>query len=149
MFFSFFPFFWFIFNSPPAVCFLHHFLPYTFLCPLCLLHFGWWVVFYYARAFNANISKWETGQVTTMRDSTSTSVPHCFVDWTVSLICFFDLSGLFNNFDVISGFSGLFVNWLELSGLLFKCPRLLYAFVVCFSEFGIFNNFLICFRNFC
>ena len=36
----------------------------------------WRVVFNYAGAFNADISKWQTGQVTMMVVSTSTSVPH-------------------------------------------------------------------------
>ena len=47
-------------------------------------------MFCYADAFNADISKWETGQVTDMEDSTSTSFPTLFVHWTVSLICCFD-----------------------------------------------------------
>ena len=38
---------------------------------------GGGIVFYGAAAFNANISKWETGQVTGMKYSTSTSVPRC------------------------------------------------------------------------
>ena len=49
---------------------------------------GWWVVFKEAGDFNADISKWDTGQVTVMRLSTSTSVPTLFVHWTVLLICF-------------------------------------------------------------
>ena len=44
-----------------------------------------------AAAFNANISKWETGQVTRMDLSTSTSLFTLFAHWMVSLICFFDL----------------------------------------------------------
>ena len=44
-----------------------------------------------AGVFNADISKWETGQVTDMSYSTSTSVATLLVHWTVSLICFFDL----------------------------------------------------------
>jgi surface protein len=55
-------------------------------------------VFDAAAVFNADISKWETGQVTTMRGSTSTSVSHLFMDgisndmlWidTVFLLFFF------------------------------------------------------------
>ena len=67
--------------------FLHPFLPSTFL--VHCRRFGWWVVFLEAAAFNADISKWETGQVTTMYQSTSTSVSTLVVHWTVSLICFF------------------------------------------------------------
>jgi surface protein len=55
-------------------------------------------VFDAAAVFNADISKWETGQVTIMRGSTSTSVSHLFMDgisndmlWidTVFLLFFF------------------------------------------------------------
>jgi surface protein len=38
------------------------------------------VVFEKAAVFNADISKWKTGQVTSMFYSTSTSVPHLFID---------------------------------------------------------------------
>ena len=41
-----------------------------------------------ARAFNANISMWETGQVTDMSQSMSTSVPHLLFLDVVSLTCF-------------------------------------------------------------
>ena len=45
----------------------------------CVLRFGWWVVFRLAGAFNADISKWETGLVTNMFGSTSTPVSTLFV----------------------------------------------------------------------
>jgi len=45
-------------------------------------------VFKSAAAFNADISKWETGMVTNMYASTSTSVSTLFVHLTVSLIWF-------------------------------------------------------------
>ena len=51
----------------------------------------WWVVFEVCIDFNADISKWQTGQVTLMSKSTSTSVPHFFsieVDGVADL--FFD-----------------------------------------------------------
>ena len=62
---------------PLLFVFLHPFLPSTFRAH-CLRRFGWWVVFDGADAFNANISKWETGQVTRMEGSTSTSVATLF-----------------------------------------------------------------------
>ena len=37
-------------------------------------------VFQNTKAFNADVSKWNTGKVTTMRSSTSTSVLHLFQD---------------------------------------------------------------------
>ena len=48
-------------------------------------------MFAWAGAFNADISKWETGQATKMNGSTSTSVPHflLFMDGITDL--FFDL----------------------------------------------------------
>jgi surface protein len=59
-------------------------------------------VFDAAAVFNADISKWETGQVTTMRGSTSTSVSHLFMDgisndmlWIDTLFLLFFFSNCF------------------------------------------------------
>ena len=69
----------------------------------CFSTFGWWVVFSGAVAFNADISKWQTGKVTAMHRSTSTSVPpfvHC-----LGLTCIFIVADflLFLRFVVRSG----------------------------------------------
>ena len=46
----------------------------------CFVHcFTGYIVFYSARAFNADISKWDTGEVTNMGQSTSIFVPTFFV----------------------------------------------------------------------
>jgi surface protein len=59
-------------------------------------------VFDAAAVFNADISKWETGQVTIMRGSTSTSVSHLFMDgisndmlWIDTLFLLFFFSNCF------------------------------------------------------
>jgi len=56
----------------------------------CFVHcFTGYIVFYSARAFNADISKWDTGEVTNMNQSTSIFVPTFFVSGWDPLIVFF------------------------------------------------------------
>ena len=45
----------------------------------------------FAASTGGVMGDWDVSKVTTMEDSTSTSVSTLFVHWTVSLICFFDL----------------------------------------------------------
>ena len=59
-------------------------------------------VFQNAKAFNADVSKWNTGKVTTMRSSTSTSVLHLFQD--VSRLFFDDFFFVFFISIVLSPF---------------------------------------------
>jgi surface protein len=68
----------------------------------CVVRSGGGTAFRDAAAFNANISKWETGKVTTMDYSTSTSAPHLFMDgisndmlWIDTLFLLFFFSNCF------------------------------------------------------
>ena len=45
-------------------CFLHDFLPSTFVSIVFCCTIRWWVVFNSAAAFNADVSKWTVAQVT-------------------------------------------------------------------------------------
>ena len=72
-----------------GTCIFWSFLAFTLFRVHCFLRLGGWVVFNDAGAFNADISKWHTGQATKMTNSTSTSVPHfLFIDAGVTDLLF-------------------------------------------------------------
>ena len=71
------------FNSPAAVfwvlfCTISCHSPFVSV----VVYVPWWVVFSGGFAFNADISKWETGKVSWMDWSTSTCIFHfLFIGW--------------------------------------------------------------------